>query len=183
MIFGATGDLSNRKLLPAIYNLAHEGALPERFHLIGVSRSDMSDEEFRKQAEASIKQFSRREPDPKVLEALLGDLRYLPGTFDDDDVFERLSQALDEFDREAGRPLNRCFYLSTAPAFFPVIVGKLGEHRLVAKRTPRSASSSRSRSARRSRRPRRSTRPSCRSSPRTRSSASTTTWARRPSRT
>jgi glucose-6-phosphate 1-dehydrogenase len=134
VIFGATGDLSNRKLLPAIYNLAHEGALPERFNLIGVSRSEMSDEEFRKQAEASIQQFSRREPDPKVLEALLGELRYLPGTFDDDGVFERLSQALDEFEREAGRPLHRCFYLSTAPAFFPVIIGKLGDHGLATKK-------------------------------------------------
>src|SRR3954469_16919101 len=64
VIFGATGDLSKRKLLPALYNLAHEGALPERFNLIGVSRGGMSDEDFQGQAREAINQFSRREPDP-----------------------------------------------------------------------------------------------------------------------
>src|SRR3954471_14360500 len=73
-IFGATGDLAKRKLLPAIYNLAHEGALPERFSLVGVSRSEMSHEAFRRQAEDAIRQFSRREPDADVLEALLADV-------------------------------------------------------------------------------------------------------------
>src|SRR3954447_22122646 len=61
VIFGATGDLSKRKLLPAIYNLAHEGALPERFNLIGVSRGDLSDDDFRAQARESTSEFSRRE--------------------------------------------------------------------------------------------------------------------------
>jgi glucose-6-phosphate 1-dehydrogenase len=130
VIFGATGDLSKRKLLPAIYNLAHEGALPERFQLVGVSRSDMPHSAFRAMAIDAIRQFSRRPPDEDVLDALLSDVRYLPGTFDDDTVFDRLSETLDSFDRDAGRALNRCFYLSTAPGFFPVIVGKLGEHKL-----------------------------------------------------
>ena len=61
VIFGATGDLAHRKLLPALYNLAHEGALPERFNLIGVSRSEMSHEDFAKQAREAIEQFSRRD--------------------------------------------------------------------------------------------------------------------------
>src|SRR3954447_7746799 len=61
VIFGATGDLAKRKLLPAIYNLAHEGALPERFNLIGVSRGDLSDDDFRGQARESTSEFSRRE--------------------------------------------------------------------------------------------------------------------------
>src|SRR3954449_1067611 len=69
-IFGATGDLARRKLLPAIYNLAHEGALPERFSLIGVSRSEMPDDQFRDQAREAITQYSRREPDGDVLDAL-----------------------------------------------------------------------------------------------------------------
>src|SRR6186997_2171610 len=79
-IFGATGDLSQRKLLPALYNLAHEGALPERFNLIGTSRSEHTDDEFREIATAA-----------------------------------------------GGDPFNRCFYLSTAPTFFPVIIEALGE--------------------------------------------------------
>ncbi|MBA2751322.1 MAG: glucose-6-phosphate dehydrogenase, partial [Actinobacteria bacterium] len=60
-IFGATGDLAKRKLLPALYNLAHEGALPERFNLIGCSRTEYSDDEFRELAKESIEEFSRRE--------------------------------------------------------------------------------------------------------------------------
>src|SRR5689334_24156874 len=69
VIFGATGDLAHRKLLPAIYNLAHEGALPERFNLIGVSRGDLSDEDFQHEARESIEQFSRRRPDATVLDS------------------------------------------------------------------------------------------------------------------
>jgi len=130
VIFGATGDLARRKLLPAIYNLAHEGALPERFNLIGSSRSDLPDAEYAKQAADAIRQFSRREPDETVLEELLSNVRYISGSFDDNTVYDRLREALDAFDEAAGQPLNRAFYLSTAPEFFPVIVGQLGEHGL-----------------------------------------------------
>ena len=129
-IFGATGDLSKRKLLPALYNLAHEGALPERFNLIGSSRSEMSDDEFRELARKSIAEFSRTETDEKVLSALIEHMRYVPGSFDDDSVYEKLDAYAKEWDEEAGLPFNRVFYLSTAPSFFPVIVGKLGEHGL-----------------------------------------------------
>ena len=129
-IFGATGDLSKRKLLPALYNLAHEGALPERFNLIGSSRSEMSDEEFQTLARDSISEFSRTDADPKVLSALLEHMRYVPGSFDDDSVYEKLDAYAKEWDEEAGLPFNRVFYLSTAPSFFPVIVGKLGQHGL-----------------------------------------------------
>ncbi len=125
-IFGGTGDLAKRKLLPALYNLAHEGALPERFNLISSSRSDMPDEDYRKLAADAIRQFSRREPDETVLLALLEHVRYIPGSFGDASVYERLSGALDAFDAVAGQPLNRAFYLSTAPEFFPVIVEALG---------------------------------------------------------
>ncbi|MDQ3587274.1 MAG: glucose-6-phosphate dehydrogenase [Actinomycetota bacterium] len=130
VIFGATGDLAKRKLLPAIYNLAHEGALPERFNMIGSSRSEMSDEQFRDISRDSIRKFSRREPDETVLEALVCQMRYVPGAFDDDTVYERLSTCAADFDSAAGQPFNRVFYLSTAPGFFPLIVGKLGEHGL-----------------------------------------------------
>src|SRR5690242_21106014 len=73
VIFGATGDLAHRKLLPALYNLAHEGSLPERFALIGVARPDQPHEDFRRIARESIERFSRRRPDPDVLDALLSD--------------------------------------------------------------------------------------------------------------
>jgi glucose-6-phosphate 1-dehydrogenase len=130
VIFGGTGDLAHRKLLPAIYNLAHEGALPERFNLISVSRSDMSSDEYRKVARESIQQYSRRPADEQVLEKLLEQLRYVPGTFDDDSVFDGLREEIGRFDEEAGIAFNRIFYLSTAPSFFALIVEKLGEHGL-----------------------------------------------------
>ncbi|HET8950291.1 MAG TPA: glucose-6-phosphate dehydrogenase [Solirubrobacteraceae bacterium] len=126
VIFGATGDLARRKLLPAIYNLAHEGALPERFNLIGVSRRDQSDEEFRSFARESIREFSRREADEKVLEGLLERLSYIGFSFDDQTGYAKLSEALDGLDGE-GHPLNRAFYLSTAPDFFGVITTALKE--------------------------------------------------------
>jgi len=130
VIFGGTGDLAQRKLLPAIYNLAHEGALPERFNLIGASRSEMSDDEYRELARESIQKYSRRQADPQVLESLLGRIRYVGGTFDDPSVYDRLGDCALEYDTEAGIPFNRVFYLSTAPSFFPVIVRQLGSHGL-----------------------------------------------------
>jgi glucose-6-phosphate 1-dehydrogenase len=126
VIFGATGDLAHRKLLPALYNLAHEGALPERFELIGVARSEQSHDEFRETARESIERFSRRKPDADVLASLISDVRYVSGSFDEDHVYSELDKTLGEFDEHAGQPLNRVFYLSTAPSFFPVIAGKLG---------------------------------------------------------
>src|SRR5271166_5213775 len=87
VIFGATGDLSRRKLLPALYNLAHEGALPERFHLVGISRKAKAHEEFRAECEEAIHRFSRRTPDEDVLKGLLESAKYVGGTFDDDAVY------------------------------------------------------------------------------------------------
>jgi glucose-6-phosphate 1-dehydrogenase len=126
VIFGATGDLAHRKLLPAIYNLAHEGALPERFELIGVARRDQRHEDFAQMARESIQRFSRQKPDPDVLNGLLQDVRYISGTFDDEHVYSEVDRVLGEFDQKAGHPLNRIFYLSTAPDFFPVIASNIG---------------------------------------------------------
>jgi glucose-6-phosphate 1-dehydrogenase len=127
VIFGATGDLSHRKLLPALYNLAHQGALPERFELVAVARSQHSDEEFQAIARASIQRFSRTRPDPTVLDGLLAETRYLAGVFDDDTVYTGLARTLEQLDESAGYPLSRVFYLATAPQFFPVIVRELGK--------------------------------------------------------
>jgi len=130
VIFGATGDLARRKLLPALYNLAHEGALPERFHLVGVSRKEKEDDDYRGECEQAIRRFSRRTPDEDVLCSLLDNVRYVPGTFDEESVYTELGEILDEFEKEAGEPLNRAFYLSTAPNFFPMIVERLGSSKL-----------------------------------------------------
>jgi len=130
VIFGATGDLARRKLLPALYNLAHDGTLPERFHLVGVARKEKAHEDYRADCEEAIRTFSRRPPDAEVLKGLLENVKYVPGTFDDHAVYEELAQVLDGFEKRAGTPLNRAFYLSTAPSFFPVIVDELGRSKL-----------------------------------------------------
>jgi glucose-6-phosphate 1-dehydrogenase len=132
VIFGATGDLARRKLLPAIYNLAHDGALPTLFNLVGVSRREMPDEDFRTSAAEAIREFSRRPPDPAVLEGLLTRLSYIGFSFDAEDEYAKLAKRIDELDAEAGQPLNRAYYLSTAPEYFPVITQALksaGLHR------------------------------------------------------
>jgi glucose-6-phosphate 1-dehydrogenase len=130
VIFGATGDLARRKLLPALYNLAHEGALPERFHLIGVARREQPHEDYREECEQAIRQFSRRAPHKDVLRGLLQEVRYVGGTFDDEAVYVTVQELLERFDEQAGEQLARAYYLSTAPSFFPVIVEALGRQGL-----------------------------------------------------
>jgi glucose-6-phosphate 1-dehydrogenase len=127
VIFGASGDLAKRKLLPALYNLAHEGALPERFNLIGAARREQSDDEFREMARESIESSSRRDPDPQVLDGLLERMRYVSVPFDDSEAYGTLGRVIAELDEDAGQPLARMYYLSTAPEFFPVIVERLGK--------------------------------------------------------
>src|SRR5438309_5750625 len=109
-IFGGTGDLAKRKLLPALYNLAHEGSLPERFNLIGISRAEKPHEDFKAEMRDSIEQFSRTKPNPEVLDALLEHVRYVPGVFDDASVYETLKQEIEAFDADAGIVFNRVFY-------------------------------------------------------------------------
>jgi glucose-6-phosphate 1-dehydrogenase len=130
IIFGGTGDLSQRKLLPAVYNLAHEGALPERFNLIGVARRDIPHDDFRDFARDAIHKYSRRQPDETVLNSLLERMHYVGGSFDDPAAYQTLEQLAGELDDEAGIPFNRIFYLATAPGFFETIADALGSHKL-----------------------------------------------------
>jgi glucose-6-phosphate 1-dehydrogenase len=130
VIFGATGDLARRKLLPAIYDLAHDGALPERFELVGVSHEPLDDDAFRELAAEAVLAHLRHPPDHELLRRLLATARHVAGDFASPAVYERLRLALAEDDRDAVRPLNRIFFLSTAPAFFEPIVRQLGAHGL-----------------------------------------------------
>ncbi len=126
VIFGATGDLAHRKLLPAIYNLAHEGALPERFNLVGFSFEQHDDDSFRKLMGDAISDHSRRAPKPEVLDALLHRTKYVQGSFDTPADFERLAEQLAQLDAKADEPISHLFYLATAPKFFAEVVGQLG---------------------------------------------------------
>jgi glucose-6-phosphate 1-dehydrogenase len=130
VIFGGTGDLSQRKLLPAVYNLAHEGALPERFNLIGIARRDIPHDDFRDFARDAIHKYSRRHPDETVLNSLLERMHYVGGTFDDPAAYQTLEQLAGQLDDEAGIPFNRVYYLATAPGFFETIAQSLGSRGL-----------------------------------------------------
>ena len=119
VIFGATGDLTHRKLLPALYNLAIEQPLPPQFTVVGVARRPFTDEQFRQQALDSINTFSRRRPvNSSVWETFSQGLFYSQSQFDDPAGYERLGHLLDRLDQERGTQGNRIFYLATPPSFY-----------------------------------------------------------------
>src|SRR3954467_14462898 len=130
VILRATGDLARRKLLPPIYHLAHDGALPERFFLIGVARGERSEERFRAMAADAIRQNSRRTPDGEVLWELLGNATHVEGSLGEPQLYDDLEHVLADCDAQAGVPLTRCFYLATAPQLFGTILRELGDHGL-----------------------------------------------------
>ncbi len=128
VIFGASGDLTCRKLLPAIYNLAQADLLPENFCVVGFARSPMTDEEFREQLRRSVAGSSEiRVRDQAVLEELASRCRYVSGTFDDASAFKRLGGVLTEDDLKYGTAGNRIFYISTPASLFGIIVEQLHE--------------------------------------------------------
>src|SRR5713226_9013287 len=128
VIFGASGDLTNRKLLPALYNLALGGLLSDRTAIIGFARHPQTDEQFRESIRAGIDQYSRTRPIRKeVWEALGPRISYLQGNYDDLAAFTHLREHLEACDRERGTSRNRLFYVATPPNVFPAIVHNLGE--------------------------------------------------------
>ncbi|MBX5466423.1 MAG: glucose-6-phosphate dehydrogenase [Firmicutes bacterium] len=130
IIFGATGDLCRRKLLPALYNLALDGWLPEPFLVIGVGRTAWTDDAFRQTAAEAIDRFSRRARDRARWEAFARHLAYVAGDFQDGDTYQRIGQRLTEAPAEA--EASRLFYLATPPALYPVVAERLrksGLHR------------------------------------------------------
>ena len=127
VIFGATGDLTHRKLLPALYNLALEHPLPAGFSVVGFARRPYIDDQFRQQALESINQYSRQKPViPLVWESFAAGIRYLQSDFHNLEGYERLNNLLNAIDQERGTGGNRIFYLSTPPSQFPEIIQNLG---------------------------------------------------------
>ena len=127
VIFGATGDLARRKLLPAIYNLAAQRVLPPGFAIVGVAKDGGDDEAFRKVAGESIRDHSRTQPvSETVLRSLLEGLRYRQLSFDDAAGFEALDGFLDEVATDRHTAGNRVYYCATPPPTFPLIVQSLG---------------------------------------------------------
>ncbi|MCC6629748.1 MAG: glucose-6-phosphate dehydrogenase, partial [Chloroflexi bacterium] len=127
VIFGATGDLTHRKLIPALYNLALEGFLPPGFSVVGFARRPKTDEQFRDEMRAAVNEFSRRRPvDDTVWESFARGLFYCASTFDDSTGYEKLSALLTHIDQERNTGGNRVFYLATPPNFYTEIARQLG---------------------------------------------------------
>ncbi len=127
VIFGASGDLTKRKLVPALYNLALQQLLPPETAIVGVARRDLSDDDFRESMREGVELYSRtKADDPEVWDGFARRLRYLQLDFPDSEGYGRLAALLAELDREGGTSGNRLFYLATAPEHFAVIASRLG---------------------------------------------------------
>jgi glucose-6-phosphate 1-dehydrogenase len=132
VIFGASGDLTRRKLMPAIYSLARDRLLPPNLAVIGVARRAVSDDDFRKDIRSGIDEFARRRPvDPALWDSFASGLTYLQGAFDDQATYGKLKERLAVVDRERGIPGNHLFYLATPPDQFPIILRRLGAAGLI----------------------------------------------------
>jgi glucose-6-phosphate 1-dehydrogenase len=127
VIFGASGDLTKRKLLPAFYNLFVRGLMPKGFAIVGYSRTEMSDEEFVADAHDHIKEYSRHAPEGQVWVDFSRHLSYLPGEFSQPYAMKVLAEHLEKLDEEHGTHGGRFFYAATPPAAYPDIVRRLGE--------------------------------------------------------
>lgn len=131
VIFGASGDLTRRKLVPALYNLDLEQLLPSSISIVGMARRPISTDEFRNQMREGVNAFSRKRPvDPAAWENFAKHIEYFQGNFDDPAAYRRLGELLDRLDAERGTAGNRLFYLATAPDYFSVILKQLGAAKL-----------------------------------------------------
>jgi glucose-6-phosphate 1-dehydrogenase len=130
VLFGVTGDLSRKKVMPAIYDLANRGLLPPGFSLTGFARRDWADQDFAQIVHDSVKSYARTEFREEVWRQLAEGFRFVPGDFDDDDAFRHLRRTIEELDEVRGTDGNHAFYLAIPPGFFGNVVGQLKEHGL-----------------------------------------------------
>ncbi len=131
VIFGGTGDLTKRKLVPALYNLHSEGLLPERFAVVGFGTSELDDDGFRKHLADNAREFIPGKVDDDAFKELLGRVSWVQGDFRDQKAFKRLAEHVTEVDRDAETGGNVLFYFAAPPAFFDDIIRHLGAADLV----------------------------------------------------
>jgi glucose-6-phosphate 1-dehydrogenase len=130
VIFGVTGDLACKKLMPAIYDLANRGLLPPGFGLVGFARRNWADEDFMQVVHDSVKAHSRTPFREEVWDNLAAGIRFVPGEFSDDGAFAQLCRTMAELDADNGTRGNHAFYLSVPPKFFPEVIHQLKKHGL-----------------------------------------------------
>lgn len=126
VIFGASGDLTARKLLPALYNLSLDTLLPTDFHLIGFGRKPIADDDFRGKAVADIGKFSRRALQKDVWQRVVDRTYYHAGDYDDPSAYTSLHEKIRDLEKESGREAQLLFYISTPPTVFHPILENLG---------------------------------------------------------
>ena len=132
VIVGASGDLTKRKLVPALYTLGTEGMLPTSFAIVGFARKEISDEEFRTEMRAGCEKFARHRPVDEALWNTFGSgLYFQAGDYDDPKAWAALKERLEKIDKERGIPGNRVFYLATPPSIFPIALKHLGAAGLI----------------------------------------------------
>jgi glucose-6-phosphate 1-dehydrogenase len=136
VILGAAGDLTRRKLLPALWNLALDGMLPASFAVVGFSRRELSDEAFRASARDGVERFSRRLPDAGAWEDFERTLFYVCGSFDDAEAYRALRSRLEATEASLGIPGSRIFYLSIPPSKITTCVEHLRAAGLIRPATP-----------------------------------------------
>ena len=132
VLFGVTGDLSRKKVMPAIYDLANRGLLPPGFSLVGFARRDWADQDFAQIVHDSVREHARTEFREEVWAQLSEGFRFVPGDFSDDEAFANLRRTIEELDITRGTGGNHAFYLSIPPKFFGEVVQQLSEHGLAA---------------------------------------------------
>ncbi len=129
VVFGASGDLTRRKIFPALYALAYRGLLPERFAVLGASRSDWTDDEFRDRMEHGVREFGRDDFKEEIWSPLAEATRYLPMDFANESRSDHLAELLTKIDEEQGTGGNRVYYLAVPPQAMPIVVQGLGKRR------------------------------------------------------
>lgn len=125
VLFGVTGDLSRKKLMPAIYDLANRGLLPPGFSLVGFARRDWANQDFAAVVKEAVQQHARTPFRESVWQQLSEGLRFVQGEFGDDHAFDELANTVAELDESRGTMGNHAFYLSIPPSAFPVVVKQL----------------------------------------------------------
>ena len=125
IIFGVTGDLSRKKLMPAVYDLANRGLLPPGFALVGFARRDWDTQDFEKVVYDAVKQYARTPFDDDVWSQLKQGIRFVQGEFDDAEAFARLRATVEELDEHRGTMGSHAFYLSIPPKSFPQVTEQL----------------------------------------------------------
>jgi glucose-6-phosphate 1-dehydrogenase len=125
VIFGVTGDLARKKLIPAVYDLANRGMLPSSFVVLGFARRDWGDGDFEALAKEAAQHHARTPWREEVWARASGSIKFVPGSFDDDAAFDQLAQTLDELRDTHGIQGNAAFYLSIPPAAFPVVLKQM----------------------------------------------------------